>query len=76
VLLGRDQRTVAPNVLRRATGTSGGIDLVKLDALTTGTISYDLVEFSTKSASPNGQNREGKSVFAIAEVGVWFWKFM
>jgi hypothetical protein len=43
-----------------------------LNTLTTGAISYDLAEFSTKSANPNGQNREGKSMFAIAEVGVWF----
>jgi hypothetical protein len=61
--------------LFRTRCTSGGIDLVKLGALTTGAISYDLVEFSTKSANPNGQNREGKSVFAIAEVGLWFGLF-
>jgi hypothetical protein len=33
------------------------------------------VEFPTKSTNPNGKNREGKSVFAIAEVCVWFGLF-
>jgi hypothetical protein len=46
-----------------------------LNTLATGAISYDLVEFSTKPANPNGQNREGKSVFAIAAVCVWFGLF-
>jgi hypothetical protein len=42
-----------------------------LNALTTRTISYDFVEFSAKSAIPNGQNREGKTMFTIAEVNTW-----
>jgi hypothetical protein len=55
--------------------TSGGINLVKLDALAAGAIRHRLVEFSAKGAVPNGQDGKRKSVFAIIKVSAFFGLF-
>jgi hypothetical protein len=61
--------------LFRTRRTSGGINLVKMDALAAGAIRHRLVEFSAKGAVPNGQDGKRKSVFAIIKVSAFFGLF-